>query len=263
MIGHYFRDLFGALSCRSWSIAQQCGAQLLIRTVNQWTELLGMLFFQACGVLECNPANRRSVAVLCKLFKIKSNTIHPQSGALPLPYFPVHLSQAALVAHRLSFAPHRCRISAYWRTFVPSQCLVGMIFVTLCLMVWDCQVLRVEPMLSCLSNLHFSFCPTIFYFSFMGWLCGIGVFGLIVFSLSPTIQCSHSLPGFHCQLIFNNNNNNNHLYLHLLSELLYYMVSYSPDISLHSLLIKRVWRFMNTLELQLQMNCCTAACCQK
>ena len=42
--------------------------------------------FLAGGVLDCNLANRRSVAELRMLFKIKSNPPHPLSGALPLPY---------------------------------------------------------------------------------------------------------------------------------------------------------------------------------
>ena len=41
--------------------------------------------FLAGGVLECKLAHRRSVAQLCMLFKIKSNPMHPLSGALPLP----------------------------------------------------------------------------------------------------------------------------------------------------------------------------------
>ena len=43
MIGRFLRDLFGALSCRFWSIAQQCGAQLPTHTLNYWTELSGVL----------------------------------------------------------------------------------------------------------------------------------------------------------------------------------------------------------------------------
>ena len=50
------------------------------------------------------------------LFKIKSNIMHPLSGALPLPYAP---ARVALVAHRHSFAPPRCRTSQYCRSFVP------------------------------------------------------------------------------------------------------------------------------------------------
>ena len=67
--------------------------------------------FIASGVLECNLAHRRSVAELCMLIKIKSNLMHPLSGALPLPYAPAPVTRGALVAHRHSFAPPRGRIS--------------------------------------------------------------------------------------------------------------------------------------------------------
>ena len=71
------------------------------------------------GGLECNLAHRRSVAELCMLFKIKSNPMRPLSGALPLLYVPACVTRDALVAHRHSFAPPRCRTSHYRRTFVP------------------------------------------------------------------------------------------------------------------------------------------------
>ena len=75
--------------------------------------------FLAGGVLECNLAHRRSVAVLCMLFKIKSNPMHPLSGALPVPYVPARVTRGALVAHGHSFAVPRCRTSQYSRIFVP------------------------------------------------------------------------------------------------------------------------------------------------
>ena len=53
------------------------------------------------------------------LFKIKSNPMHPLSGALPLPYLPVHVTLGALVTHRHSFVPPCCRTFQYCRTFVP------------------------------------------------------------------------------------------------------------------------------------------------
>ena len=74
--------------------------------------------FLAGGVLECNLAHRRSVAELCMLFKIRSNPMHPLGGALLLPYVPARVTRGALVAHRHSFAPPRCRISQYRRSFV-------------------------------------------------------------------------------------------------------------------------------------------------
>ena len=74
--------------------------------------------FLAGGVLECNLSHRRSVAELCMLFRIKSNAMHPLSGALTWSYVPA-LHRGALVAHRHSFAPLRCRTFQYSRTFVP------------------------------------------------------------------------------------------------------------------------------------------------
>ena len=45
--------------------------------------------------------------------------MHALSGALPLPYVPARVTRFALVAHRRSFAPPRCRTSQYRRSFVP------------------------------------------------------------------------------------------------------------------------------------------------
>ena len=142
-------------------------------------------FFLAGGVLECNLAHRRSVAELCMLFKIKSNQMHPLSGAFPLPYVPARVTRGALVAHRHSFAPPHCRTSLYRRTIVP---LSVSLWNDLSDTVFDWRASRAEPMLSCWHDLLFLFCLLLFYLFLpsMGWLCGFGVFGLI--------ECSHSLP---------------------------------------------------------------------
>ena len=71
------------------------------------------------GILECNLAHQQSETVLCLLFKIKPNPIHPPSGALPLPYVPARVTRGAYGAHRHSFAPPRCGTSQYRGTFVP------------------------------------------------------------------------------------------------------------------------------------------------
>ena len=115
--------------------------------------------FLAGGVMECNLDHHGSVAVLCMLFKIKSNPMHPLSWALPLPYVPMHVTRGALVAHiyRHSFAPPRCRTSQYSRTFVPLSVSLWNILVAQYLMVWDWRVLRAEPMLSGWPNLFFHF----------------------------------------------------------------------------------------------------------
>ena len=75
--------------------------------------------FLTCGVIECDIAHRRSVAVLCMLYNIRCNPMHPLNDALPGPYQPVRVTPGALVAHRDTYVPPRCRTSQYRRTFVP------------------------------------------------------------------------------------------------------------------------------------------------
>ena len=136
------------------------------------------------------------------IYKIKSNPMHPLSGALPLSYVPARVTCGALVAHRHSFTHPRCRTSQYREPLCLSRCLFRTILVTLCLMVWDWRASRAEPMLSCRHDLLFLFSLLLFYIflPLMGWLRGVGVFGLI--------ECSHSLPASHSGIQFNNNNNN-------------------------------------------------------
>ena len=148
--------------------------------------------------LECNLAHRRSVAELCMLFKIKSNSMHPLSGALPLPYVPARVTRGALVAHRYSFAPPRCRTSQYRRSFVP---LSVSLWNDLSGPVFDGVGLAGSKSRAnaFLFGMICFFCLLLFYLLSMGWLCGVGVFGLRVFSLSPRLA----------QRTPNNNNNNN------------------------------------------------------
>ena len=107
--------------------------------------------FLAGGVLDCNLAHRRSLAQLCMLFKIKSNLMHPLSSAVPLPYVTARVTRAALVA------PPLCRTSRYRRTFVPLLVSLWNVLSALCLMVWDWQASRSEPILSCWHDLLFIF----------------------------------------------------------------------------------------------------------
>ena len=104
---------FWSLSCRSRSIAEQCGVQLPIHTLNYSTELSGMLVF-SWRVLECYLVHLRSVAVLCMLFQIKSIPMHLLSGALPFKYVG-----GAFIANNHSFALPSFRTSQHSRTFVP------------------------------------------------------------------------------------------------------------------------------------------------
>ena len=74
--------------------------------------------FLAGGVLNCDLSHRGSVAVLCMLYNIRCNPKHPLCGALPVPYVPVRVTRGALIAHRYTFAPPRCRTSQYRMTFL-------------------------------------------------------------------------------------------------------------------------------------------------
>ena len=75
--------------------------------------------FLTGGVFEYDISHRRSVAVLNMLYKIRCNPVHPLNGALPGPYVIVRVTRSALVAHRYTYAPPRCRTLQYSSTFIP------------------------------------------------------------------------------------------------------------------------------------------------
>ena len=109
-------DAFGVLSCQFWNTVLQCGVRLPIHTLNYW--VVSGACFLAGGVLNCNLSRRRSVAVLCMLYKIRCNPMHPVCCALPVPYVPVRVTRGTLIAHRYIYAPPRCRTAQYRRTFI-------------------------------------------------------------------------------------------------------------------------------------------------
>ena len=112
-------DAFGVLSWEFWSIVLQSGARLPIHTLNYRTEHVSGAQFLTGGVFELDISHRRSVAVLCMLYEIRCNPVHPLNAALPGPYVPVRVTRGALVAHRYTHAPPRCRTLQYSRTFIP------------------------------------------------------------------------------------------------------------------------------------------------
>ena len=65
-------------------------------------QLLDRVVSGACflsgAVLNCDFFHRRSVAVLCMLYKIRCNPKHPLCGALPVPCVPVRIARGALIA---------------------------------------------------------------------------------------------------------------------------------------------------------------------
>ena len=92
-----------------WCSAADTHLRLLDRVVSGASFLTG-------GVFECDLAHRPSVAVLCMLYKIRCNQMHDLCGALPVP---VPVTRGAVIAHRFTYAPPRCRTSQYHRTFIP------------------------------------------------------------------------------------------------------------------------------------------------
>ena len=62
-----------------WCSAADTHLKLLDHAVSDARFLTG-------GVFECDIAHRRSLAVLCMLYKIRCNPMHPLNDALPIQY---------------------------------------------------------------------------------------------------------------------------------------------------------------------------------
>ena len=73
--------------------------------------------FLTGGVFKCDIAHRRSVAVLCMLYKNRYNPMHPLYGAVPVLCCEVRVTHGALFAHWFTFSPPCCRTSQYCRNF--------------------------------------------------------------------------------------------------------------------------------------------------
>ena len=95
-----------------WCSAADTHIKLLDRVVS------GASFLTGC-VFECDLAHHRSVAVLCMLYKIRCNPMHPLYSALPVPHVPVRVTRCAVIAHRYTYAPSRCNTAQYRMTFIP------------------------------------------------------------------------------------------------------------------------------------------------
>ena len=121
-----------------WCSAADTHLILLYRVVSGARFLTG-------GVFECDIAHRRSVAVLCMLYKIRCNSMHPFNDALLGPYVAVRVTRGALFAHRYSFTPPCRRTSHYLRTFVLLSMSLWNDLAAPCSMVWDWRVSREGP----------------------------------------------------------------------------------------------------------------------
>ena len=95
----------------AWWSAADTHLKLLDRVVSGASFLTGDVF-------ECDLAHRRSVAVLCMLYKIRCNLLHPVYGALPVSYVPVRVTRGSVIEHQFTYAPPHCSTSQYSRTFI-------------------------------------------------------------------------------------------------------------------------------------------------
>ena len=95
-----------------WCSAADSHLRLLDRAVACAT-------FHMRGALDCNLLHRRSVAVLCMIYKIWSNPLHPLHSELPRQFVPVRVTRAAIAAHTHAFEVPRCRTVQYSRSFIP------------------------------------------------------------------------------------------------------------------------------------------------
>ena len=172
---------YRALSCRSWSIAQQCSARLPIHILNYWTELSEVLFFKLVvfwsATLPIVDLWQCCAGYLSILWAVHCLCRMCRRVLLVVLWMLIGTRLHLLAVELLSTVEPLCS----------SQCLFGTILVTLYLMVSDWRVLRAEPMLSCWPNLLFFLSPTIFsVFSIHGlvmWACGLWIDRM--FSLSP------------------------------------------------------------------------------
>ena len=131
--------------------------------------------------------------------------MHLLNDALHGPYVPVRVTRGALVAHRYTYAPPRCRTSQYRRTFVHLPVslwndLADPVFDGVGLAGFKSCANAFFIGLTALSLLWSSAIFPLLFFLSKGRKCETGVFGLIgCISLSLSFALTTSF--------YNNNNN--------------------------------------------------------
>ena len=166
MIDRFLGDAFGVLSCQFWSIVLPSGARLPIHILNYLTEqsVVPGFYLGVCLSVTFLIDDPWQSSVF--FFKIRCNPVHPLNGALPEPYVPVRVTRGALVAHRYTYAPPRCRTLQYSRTFILFSVSSGTILLIPYSMVWDLRVSRAGPMLLYWSKLLYPYCSLLLFFPF-------------------------------------------------------------------------------------------------
>ena len=150
-----------------WCSAADTHLQLLDRVVSDMHVPLSLIMLFSWCVLNCDLSHRRSVTVLCMLYKIRCNSKHPLCGALPVPYVPVRVTRGALIAHRILLRLPAAEPRSSAGLLFLSQYLSVMIWLTPYLMVWDWRVSRAGPMPFCWPSCSLIFCLQLFSISLL------------------------------------------------------------------------------------------------
>ena len=105
------------------TLCQECRRAADTR-LKQHDRVVSGAHFLTVGVFECGIADRRSLAVLCMLYEIGCNPMHPLYGALPVRVTPRPWLHAVRWESQRSVG-----------LLFPNQCLCRTIFLTLYSMV--------------------------------------------------------------------------------------------------------------------------------
>ena len=153
---------------------------------------VGGASFLTRGVFKC--AHRRSVAVLCILYKIRCNPMHSLYGPLPEPYLPVRVTRGAVIAHRYTYAPPRRRTSQITGLLFLYQHLCRTILVTTYSMVWDWLVSRAGPMSLYWPYFSLPFCLLLYFLSLLSFY-GLVLWGWCLWTVRVLIALSQPCTG--------------------------------------------------------------------
>ena len=96
-----------------WGSAAHTHLALLDRIVVRCAYLMN-------DVVPCNLSNRRSVAGLCMLYKVRERVSHPLFACLPDPYRRERLIQHTEALNEFAFEPARFRTNQFSWSFIPA-----------------------------------------------------------------------------------------------------------------------------------------------
>ena len=122
-----------------------------------------------------------------------------------MPHVAVRVTRGALVAHRYTYAPLRCKTSQYRRTFTLLSVslwkgLADLVFDGVGLAGYKIGASAFELAYAA-SSIFVFYCFNYLFFLSIGWYCGAGVFRMIM--------CKSLSPSLALQIVNNNNYNNN------------------------------------------------------